>query len=87
MHVTNLNIRHLKPKIDEVRIMLDLSNCIDIFGVCETFLNPIDDSTVNVDGYEFEWKDRHENPLSVDSKGGGVLIYITREDKILNRQT
>ena len=37
LHVANLNIRHLKPKMDELRIMLDLSNCVDIFGVCETF--------------------------------------------------
>ena len=77
MHVTNLSIRHLKQKIDEVRIMLDLSNYIDIFEVCETFLNPsINDSTVHVDEYNFERNDRHENPLSVVSKGGGVLIYI-----------
>ena len=31
IHVANLNIRHLKPKIDELRIMLHLSNSIDIF--------------------------------------------------------
>ena len=37
--VANLNIRHRKPNINEVKIMLDLSNCIDIFGVCETYLN------------------------------------------------
>ena len=49
IHVANLYIRHLKPNIDELRIMLDLSNSIDIFGVCETFLNQlVDDSTVHV---------------------------------------
>ena len=77
LHVTNLNIRHLKPKMDELRIMLDVSNCVDIFGVCEAFLNKsIDDNTVHVDGYNFERKDRQENPLCVDSKDGGVLIYL-----------
>ena len=59
IHVANLNIRHLKPTIDELRIMLDLSNSIDIFEVCETFLNQsVDDSTVHVKGYRFERKDR-----------------------------
>ena len=77
MHVANLNIRYLKPKIDELRIMLDMSNCIDIFGVCDTFLNKsIDASTVHVDGYNLERKDRQDTPLSVDFKCGGVLIYI-----------
>ena len=64
LHVANLNIRHLNPKMEELRIMLDVSNCVDIFGVCETFLNKsIDDSTIHVDGYNFERKDRQENPL------------------------
>ena len=37
--IYNLNIRHLKPKLDDMKIVLDLPNNIDIFGVRETFLD------------------------------------------------
>ena len=73
--------------MDELRIMMDVSNYVDIFGVCETFLNKsIDDSTVHVDGYNFERKDRQENPLWVDSKGGGVLICLADHINYSRRQ-
>ena len=40
IHMVNLNIiRHLKPKLDEMKMMLNQPNNIDIFGVCETFLD------------------------------------------------
>ena len=49
----NINIRHLKPKLDQVKIMLQESEN-DILGVCETFLNKIiNDETINVNGFTF----------------------------------
>ena len=38
IHMANVNIRHLKPKLDEIKIMLRGSS-LDIFGICETFLS------------------------------------------------
>ena len=40
LHIANLNIRHLLPKIDEVGIAMAEENGPDIIGICETFLNP-----------------------------------------------
>ena len=77
IHFCNLNIRHLKPKIDDLKIILSPEKCIDVFGICETFLNPaIDDISINVQGYKIERKDRYESANAVAGKGGGVLIYI-----------
>ena len=59
IHISNLNIRHLKPKLDDVKIILNGTNNIDVFGICETFLNrTVDDSILNIEGYKFERKDR-----------------------------
>ena len=75
--ICNLNIRHLKPKIDDLKIILSPEKCIDVFGICETFLNPaIDDISINVQGYKIERKDRYESANAVTVKGGGVLIYV-----------
>lgn len=80
IHIANLNIRHLKPKLDDVKIILDHVNQIDIFGVCETFLNTtIDDITVSINGYNFERKDRDNCNHNLTEKGGGVLIYINNQ--------
>ena len=38
LHLCNLNIRHLVPKLDELRISMTHNQCPDIFGMCETFL-------------------------------------------------
>ena len=40
VQIANINIRHLKPKLDQFKIMLHESD-IDNFGVCETFLNKL----------------------------------------------
>ena len=59
IHIANLNIRHLKPKVDQMKILLDQSNSIDIFGLCKTFLNEsIDNSSIQINGYNIERKDR-----------------------------
>ena len=75
-HICNLNIRHLKPKLDDVKLLLDSSNSVDILGLCETFLNKyVDDKTVSIEGYTFERKDRDQCTGIVTDNGGGIL-YI-----------
>ena len=39
LHLCNLNIRHLVPKLDELRISMTHNQCPDIFGMYETFLS------------------------------------------------
>ena len=54
LHFCNLNIRHIVPKVDELRIMMSHVNCPDIFGMCETFLtNSISDDQIAIDDFEF----------------------------------
>ena len=54
IHITNLNIRHIKPKLDELKILLSESNQIDILGVCETYLNKsIDDTLLHINHFSF----------------------------------
>ena len=73
----NLNIRHLKAKIDDIRIILSPENGIDVFGICETFLNPsIDDISISLNGYKIERKDRCDSFSESTGNGGGVLIYV-----------
>ena len=38
-HIANLNVRHLKPKLDDIKIMTYEFDTIDILGLCETCLN------------------------------------------------
>ena len=38
LHIANLNVRHIMPKIDEFRIVMANDMGPDIFGACETFL-------------------------------------------------
>ena len=86
IHIGNLNIRHLKPKLDNVKLMLNSLNQVDIFGLCETFLNKtIDDNTVNIEGYKIERKDRGDCHLIEAENGGGILIYIGLHINYLRR--
>ena len=76
-HIANLNIRHLKPKVDNMKILLNQANSIDIFGLCETFLNEtVDNDQVHINGFKFERKDRPNTVAHPSGKGGGILIYI-----------
>ena len=73
LHFCNLNIRHIVPKVDELRIMMSHVNCPDIFGMCETFLtNSISDDQIAIDDFEFIRKDRSDTQ---DKTGGGVILY------------
>ena len=53
LHFCNLNIKHLLPKLDELRIVMVSDKCPDILGLCETFLEPnVPDGQVSLDGYD-----------------------------------
>ena len=53
----NMNVRHLKPKMDEMKILLDSANCIDVFGLCETFLTETtDNDALSISGYKINAK-------------------------------
>ena len=59
LHSCNLNIRHIIPKLDELRLMIDNGKSPDITGFCETFLtNSASDNQVNVEGFDVIRKDR-----------------------------
>ena len=50
---------------------------IDIFGVCETFLNEtVDNDLVHINGFKIERKDRPNAVAHPSGKGGGIHIYI-----------
>ena len=83
LHLCNLNVRHLMPQIDELRIVMATDKCPDIFGMCETFLEPnVPDGQVNLEGYDFLRKDRAE----VQSKtGGGLILYFRNSLNVKRR--
>lgn len=79
-HICNLNIRHLKPKLDDTKLLLSSSNSVDILGICETFLNKcVDDQTVGIEGYTFERKDRDQCDKIAADNGGGIIMYIANQ--------
>ena len=61
LHIANLNIRHLLPKIDELGITMAEENGPDIIGICETFLNQsISSNQVTINGFSHIRKDRSD---------------------------
>ena len=79
LHVANINICHLKPKLDEIKILLNSASNLDLLGMCETFLDKnTGDNILHMDGFNFERKDRsvlRDDSLST-KRGGGVVVYI-----------
>ncbi|VDI61719.1 Hypothetical predicted protein [Mytilus galloprovincialis] len=74
LKIANLNVQHILPKIEEIRLTLNEKKSLHILGLCETFLNPeLGDNLIEVNGYDTIRKDRHETQ---DKTGGGVLVYI-----------
>ena len=68
-----------------MKILLSSANCIDIFGLCETFRNKnVDDEVLSMPGYTFERKDRCETN-STANKGGGILIYLNNHLNYIRR--
>ena len=83
IHICNLNIRHILPKIDDIRITLSSENGPDILGMCETILkknNP--DSQLSINGFNFMRKDRTDVQ---DKAGGGLLLYYKQSLQVTRR--
>ena len=74
LHMANLNIRHILPKLDELRIVMSSENGPDILGLCETFLNEnIACNELTINGFEYLRKDRS---FTIDKSGGGLILYF-----------
>ena len=72
LHICNLNIRHILPKIDEITL-LSHKKCPDIIGLCESFLDKRHpNSLISIDAFDFILKDHTD----VQNKSGdGLLLY------------
>ena len=69
LKIMSLNTFSLMPHLDEFRIMIS-SEEPHIIGISETKIDAsIDDSQLNVEGYDVIRKDR-------DLNGGGIALYI-----------
>ena len=76
LHFCNLNIRHIVPQIDDLRISMAHDNCPDIFGMCETFLtSSVSDNQIAIDGFDLIRKDRSDTQ---NKSGGGVILYYRK---------
>ena len=83
-HSCNLNIQHILPKLDELRILMANDKCADILGLCESFLDPnIMDQQVAIEGYVFICKDRMDTQ---NKTGGGLILYFRISIKCKRRQ-
>ena len=71
LSIAHLNIRSLRNKVDEVRLLLRVCK-FDILAITETHLDKgISNRQLQVDNYKIVRRDRHS-----DSIGGGCLVYI-----------
>ena len=79
LHLCNLNEQHILPKLDELRVLLANRSGPDIFGACETLLEPeILDNQIAIEGYDFLRKDR-----AATQNKSGVVLYFTLENRLL----
>lgn len=80
LHVSHLNIHFLYPKLDEIKILLNLQENIDIFCLSETFLtDEFSNFELNIPNYDFIRKDR-------GSHGGGLIIYTKSDISCIHRE-
>ena len=83
LHFCNLNIQHILPKLDELRILMANNKCADILGLCESFLDQnIMDQQVAIEGYGFIRKDRMDTQ---NKTGGGLILYFRNSIKSKRR--
>lgn len=76
LNIAQLNIRSLRNKVDEVRIIL--SSCkFDILALTETHLDStISNGQLQVDGYRIIRRDRQRANKKQIGRGGGCLLYV-----------
>ena len=73
IHLCNLNIRHIVPKLDKLRLTVAINNGPDIFGLCETFLDgTVSYRQVCINEFDFLRKDRSDNQNKFN---GGLILY------------
>ena len=76
LHMANLNIRHLLPKLDELRISMACENGPDVLGICETFLNEkISCYQLTVNGFDHIKNDRS---VTLDISSGGLMLCFRK---------
>lgn len=74
--VTHINIRSIKNKIDEMRVLLEQQQ-IDIMTISETWLTDnMENSCISIDNYSHFRCDRIRPAVSLRSRGGGLLTYV-----------
>ena len=74
-----LNIRSLRNKVEDLETILSQLGNVDVIGLCETWLNKVENIYFNIPGYT----SAHCNRLA--KKGGGVSFFIRSDwtvDKI-----
>ena len=70
-----MNIQHIVPKLDELRITMAHEHSPDIFGMCEAFLTiSVSDDQMAVDGFDLMHKDRDRTRRIKQEEG---LFFIT----------
>jgi hypothetical protein len=80
LHIASLNIQHLLPKLDEIKLLLNQENSVNILGLCETFLmSSISNDNLNINGFVFERRDR------CIKSGGGILVYLSTDIPFIRR--
>ena len=79
LNITHLNRHYLYPKLDQLKLLV-LEQNIDIFCLCETFLNnELSDNELLIPDYDFIGKDRN-------SHGGGLIIYTKENLACIHRE-
>lgn len=69
LKIAHLNIRSLKHKIDQLRILLH-DNALDVLAISESHLtDDVHKSQIEIDNYDVYRRDR-------GSAGGGVVVYV-----------
>ena len=79
LKIAHLNVRGLRNKVDELRILLKLCR-FDAFGVTETHLkSEIAEGEIEIENYKFIRRDRSER------HGGGCVLYSRESLKVIHR--
>ena len=79
----NLNLKHLVPKIDELRIVMATEECPDSLALFETFLGPrVSDGQMALDGYIILRKNRAE---ALNKYRVGLTIYFRESLNVKRR--
>jgi len=67
------NARSILPKLDELTALLSTTSA-DLVAITETWLHDdIDDGLLEINGFDIHRKDR------IDSRGGGVCLYVNND--------